>query len=127
VAVVAPQGPILELSVSPLAELGETVSRLWAQFGPDAIVIGDRTGHAEAVQAVRALPVDVPVHLIDERGSTLEGRRLYFECNPPRGWRRLLPLSLQTPPVPVDAYAAAVLARRFLARTKGLLSGLSGR
>jgi len=122
VAVVSPLGSILELGVSPLTELGELISRLCAQFSPDAIVVGDRTGHAEAVQAVRALPVDLPVHLIDERSSTLKGRELYFECNPPRGWRRLLPLSFQTPPVPIDAYAAAVLARRFCAQSEALQS-----
>ncbi|HKM17981.1 MAG TPA: pre-16S rRNA-processing nuclease YqgF, partial [Limnochordia bacterium] len=34
--------------------------------------------------------------------------------HPPRGWRRLLPVSLQTPPVPIDDYVAVILAQRYL-------------
>ena len=43
-------------------------------------------------------------------------RELYFREHPPRGWRRLVPTGLQLPPVPVDDYAAILIARRFLAR-----------
>ena len=34
--------------------------------------------------------------------------------NPPRGWRRLLPVSMQMPPEPYDDYVAVILAQRFL-------------
>lgn len=55
---------------------------------------------------------------VEERNSTLEARALYWQEKPPRGWRRVLPLSLQEPPEPVDDFAAVVLARRFLKSLK---------
>jgi hypothetical protein len=51
---------------------------------------------------------------VNERDSTLEARDLYWKEVPPRGWRRLVPLSLQVPPEPIDDFAAVVLARRHL-------------
>ena len=84
------------------------------------IAVGDSTGSAPTVAALKRLKgmgllPDVVLEVIDERGSTLEARPLYWEYHPPTGWRRLVPLSLQVPPVPVDDYAAAVVARRALA------------
>ena len=55
-----------------------------------------------------------PLHVVDEKYSTEEARELYWELFPPKGWRRLIPLGLQTPPEPLDGYAAVVQARRFL-------------
>ncbi len=53
--------------------------------------------------------------MIDEHRSSEQGRRRYFRENPPRGWRRLLPVGLQTPPRAYDDYVAVVLAERYLA------------
>ena len=57
----------------------------------------------------------MPVHEIGEAHSTEEARRLYWKIHPPQGLRRLLPLGLQVPPVPLDGYAAVVQVRRYLA------------
>ena len=46
------------------------------------------------------------LRVVEERYSTLDARRLYWELHPPRGMRRLLPLSLQVPPRPLDDLAA---------------------
>ena len=53
-----------------------------------------------------------PVRVVEERGSTLEARRRYFADHPPRGWRRLVPLSLQVPPQEYDDYVAVLLIER---------------
>ena len=60
----------------------------------------------------------VPVHLVDEYETSRRARELYFRDHPPRGWRRLVPTGLQLPPVPVDDYAAILIARRYLARDR---------
>ena len=57
----------------------------------------------------------VPIHEIGEAHSTEEARRLYWKIHPPKGLRRLIPLGLQVPPVPLDGYAAVVQVRRYLA------------
>ena len=79
-----------------------------------AIVLGNGTASEEHKQRIeKALP-GFPVHVVDEKYSTEEARALYWELFPPKGWRRLIPLGLQTPPEPLDGYAAVVQVRRFL-------------
>ena len=78
-----------------------------------AVALGDATAAGEIALLLRELLPGVPVTLVDERNSTLEARGEYWSANPPQGWRRLVPLSLQNPPRPVDDFAAVVLARRF--------------
>ena len=38
--------------------------------------------------------------------------------NPPKGWKKLIPLGMQVPPVPVDDYAAIVIGRKYLKDNK---------
>ena len=79
-----------------------------------AVVLGNGTASEEHKQRIeKALP-GFPLHVVDEKYSTEEARELYWELFPPKGWRRLIPLGLQTPPEPLDGYAAVVQVRRFL-------------
>ena len=79
-----------------------------------AVVLGNGTGSEEHKQWVeKALP-GYPVYIVDEKYSTEEARNLYWKLYPPRGLRRLIPLGLQTPPEPLDGYAAVVQVHRFM-------------
>jgi RNase H-fold protein (predicted Holliday junction resolvase) len=79
-----------------------------------AVVMGDGTSSEEHRQWVgKALP-GFPLHIVDEKFSTEEAKELYWQLFPPKGWRSLIPLGLQTPPEPLDGYAAVVQVRRFL-------------
>ena len=79
-----------------------------------AVVLGNGTGSEEHKQWVeKALP-GYPVYIVDEKYSTEEARDLYWKLYPPRGLRRLIPLGLQTPPEPLDGYAAVVQVYRFM-------------
>ena len=79
-----------------------------------AVVVGNGTASEEhQQQIVKALP-GFPLHVVDEEYSTEEARDLYWQLYPPKGWRMLVPLGLQTPPEPLDGYAAVVQVRRFL-------------
>ena len=84
--------------------------------GIDRVVLGDRTGSHELRAELKSVVAGIPVSFVDEHLSTQEARRLYWQENPPRGWRRLMPLSLQVPPEPYDDLVAVVLARRYMAR-----------
>ena len=57
---------------------------------------------------------DVMVAVVEEAHSTEEARTLYWQENPPKGLKKLIPLGMLVPPVPLDAYAAVILVRRFL-------------
>jgi RNase H-fold protein (predicted Holliday junction resolvase) len=120
-------GPaVLARAVTAPGDLGAIV-RSWKQeFAIAEILVGNRTSAEEVSAVLRGELPDVPMSLVDESGTTLEARRLYFAEHPPRGWRRLLPAGLQVPPEPYDDYAAVAVARRRLAqRLPGSLHGAS--
>jgi RNase H-fold protein (predicted Holliday junction resolvase) len=112
-AVVSRDEGVLARTIVGLADLADTARLLAARFEPQAVVVGGGTGAAVVTAAISSLPI--PVHVVDERLTTRNGRARYFRDNPPRGWRRLLPRSLLVPREPYDDYAAVLLAEQFLA------------
>ena len=91
------------------------VTNFWAlRQKLQAVVLGNGTASEEHRQRIEKVLPGFPVHVVDEKYSTEEARALYWELFPPKGWRRLIPLGLQTPPEPLDGYAAVVQVRRFL-------------
>jgi len=106
------RGAILARSVVASDRLADVVA-VWAkQFGVRRVLVGAGTGSAAVRAALAGLPGLPRVEPIEEAGSTLEARRRYFRDHPPRGWRRLLPLSLQVPPEDYDGYVAELLLER---------------
>lgn len=95
-------------------DLGREVRRLAAEHGVVTLVLGDRTAARQVEAALRESGVGLVPVIVNEHRSSEEGRRRYFRDNPRRGWRRLLPVSLQTPPRAYDDYVAIVLAERYL-------------
>ncbi len=76
------------------------------------VFCGDGTGHSRYVQVLLDRKFDV--QLVKELNTTLEARTLYWTIHPPRGLRRLIPLSLQVPPRNIDDLAACCILRRAL-------------
>lgn len=114
VAVLDGQRQILARLVIATPELVECARELIVRHGVTEMVIGDRTHNRQVASLLAPVLNGCPLHRVDEHGSTQGARSRYFQENPPRGLRRLLPLGLQTPPCPVDDYAAVLLAERFL-------------
>ncbi len=108
VALVAADGTLLSVRTDTLAAAVPT-----AVEPGTAVITGDGTGSAELLALLRKRGLD-PV-VVDERGTTLAARDLYWRVNPP-GWPlRLLPVSLRPQPRDIDGYAAWALALRWLA------------
>ena len=86
----------------------------WRQLAPiERMVLGNGT----ASDSLRdQLPEDLPVKLVDERGTTLQARKRYWQLWPPKGWRRLIPQGLLLPPTELDALAALVILESELGR-----------
>lgn len=86
----------------------------WKQIAPiEGMVLGNGT----ASDGLREqLPQDLPVKLVDERGTTLRARKRYWQLWPPKGWRRLIPQGLLLPPTELDALAALVILESELGR-----------
>jgi len=112
--VAADDSLILERAVVPRSEFSN-VLREWARrHRISQIVLGDRTGRADILEQVSTELPGIPVAVVKEAHTTLLARRRYFADHPPRGWRRLLPLSMQVPPEPYDDYAATIMLERFI-------------
>ena len=109
VALVSADGALLEAHVLTPDELDRLVAL--ARRAP-RVAVGDGTGSAHVAAALASAGVEFVV--VDETGTSLEARTLYFERNPARGLLRLLPTGLRLPPVPTDAYAAWAIALRAL-------------
>jgi RNase H-fold protein (predicted Holliday junction resolvase) len=114
-AVVNKHGVLEHLVVARRETLAQMAAWL-TMYAVDTIVIGDGTGSR---QFVAELTESYPawgklVQLVDERFSTEEARKRYFKEHPPRWLARLLPVTMLTPPCPVDDYVAVLLAERYL-------------
>jgi hypothetical protein len=89
------------------------VARDWVRLHRPSLVL---LGNGTAAEAIREAldEVRLPLELAPEFNTTLRARTRYFQEHPRRGWRRLVPTSLQTPPIPVDDYAAVLIAEDYL-------------
>lgn len=94
-------------------EQSEALLETWLAEGLSALVLGDGTGSG---RWRRRLETRLPVTLVDERGTSLAARQRYWQLEPPRGWRRLLPRGLRLPPRDIDDVVAQLLLERWLGR-----------
>lgn len=112
VAVLDAELGLLERAVLPRLQLPVLLLDWCDRHHPHLILLGSGTGSRDLLSLLSGLPV--PLQRVPERDTTRRARERYFAENPPRGWRRLLPVTLQTPPVPIDDYAAWLLAEQYL-------------
>ncbi len=111
-AIVDSEVGVITSGVVPTERVGD-VARLWKkQYRPELIVCGKGTGSTFVREALEGMAI--PIRLCVESHTTERARRRYFEEHPPRGLRRLIPIGLQTPPIPVDDYAAILIAEDYL-------------
>jgi len=115
-ALLTEEGETVERGIELLGTFEQHLRTLSARHAIDVVAIGRGTNAAHLSELAGTL--GVPVHLVDETETTLRARALYFTENPPRGWRRLIPIGLQLPPRPIDNYAAVLIGRRFIHRGK---------
>jgi hypothetical protein len=75
-------------------------------------VVGDGTGHEKVLRILQNR--GLPYHVVNEQGTTLEARTLYFRNHPPKGFLRFLPKGMWAAPRNLDDYAAYAIALRYL-------------
>ena len=78
--------------------------------GIEGVVLGDGTGSKNWQRQLSDL--GLVIHVIPEAGTTLAARARYWQLEPPRGWRRLLPEGLRLPPRDYDDVVAQLLLER---------------
>lgn len=91
----------------------EAVSKLIEKYQPVMLIIGDRTNSKAIFNKLRTK--NLPIEMIDEDQSSIEGRYRYLKENT-KGLARLIPIGLRIPTQPFDDYVAIVLGERFLTK-----------
>ena len=109
---------VLARAVVATEALETALGELLAAYPAETVVLGDGTSAKRAAKRLGPLVAARGAQLVlaDEYRTTDAARTRYWREHPPRGWRALLPTTMQTPPVPVDDYAAVILAERHLER-----------
>jgi hypothetical protein len=110
---------VLYHAVVPTGDVAQAAARLVEEYQVNRLAVGDRTAAQRVCRALASAGLPLKPVLVDEHRSSEQGRRRYFRDNPPRGWRRLVPVTMQTPSRPYDDYVAIVLAERYLAARGG--------
>jgi RNase H-fold protein (predicted Holliday junction resolvase) len=116
IAVVHRQKGILNKSIIETPNLSTIIEEWLIKYQTRSIIMGNGTSSKEAKKLLENIKIDgvfISVILVDEYRTTDEGRRRYWKENPPQGLRRLIPVTMQTPPQPVDDYVAVILAERY--------------
>ncbi|WP_303816187.1 pre-16S rRNA-processing nuclease YqgF [Selenomonas ruminantium] len=116
-AVLKDDGKILCQRVIVTENLMTEVNAAKADYGFSRLLIGNGTTSKEA-QGRLAQIAALEVIVRDEYRTTELAKKEYWKANPPKGWRRLIPVTMQVPPVPVDDFVAVILARRYLQEIK---------
>lgn len=109
---------VLEHKIINSEELVQTIKSLLEKYIIKTIIMGNGTSSKKKYDLLKREFIDRDIVLINEYRTTDEARKLYFQENPPKGWKKLIPLGMQVPPVPVDDYAAIVIGRKYLKHNK---------
>lgn len=112
-AVVQRERGCLERVVIEREKLLAKVRHCLESFPVERVLVGGATGSKPVVQELKQ-HLSVPVEVVNEFRTTERARGRYFQDHPPRGLWRLVPLGLQAPAVPIDDYAAIVMAEDWL-------------
>jgi RNase H-fold protein (predicted Holliday junction resolvase) len=119
IAAVHRQKGILHKCIIETSALSTIVEEWVTKYQTKIVIMGNGTSSKEAKKLLENIEINgeaLHVTLVDEYRTTDEGRRRYWRENPPQGLRRLIPVTMQTPPHPVDDYVAVILAERYLGK-----------
>lgn len=108
----------LHREVVETARLVARVLPLVAAHHIVTVLIGNATNSSPLRKALRAaLPEEIAVVPVEEAFTSQRARVRFQLENPPRGWQKLVPPGLRTPPRPYDDYVAQLLAEDYFAAT----------
>ncbi len=107
------------LQVASSANLADALYDLHSTYNISDIMVGNGTYHECVLQIVKTQFAGYSIQLVDEKNTTLQARKLYWQYNKPSFWQSLLPFDWRSTP-PLDAYAALAIA---ICHLQGGLSG----
>ena len=113
-ALVDSKGEITALHIAESSNINNEILEFTKENCPAQIVLGNGTNSRNICEVVQKVLPNIAITVVEEAHSTEEARTLYWEENPPQGLKKLVPIGMLVPPIPLDAYAAVILVRRFL-------------
>lgn len=116
IAIVSPTGELIYRNIIESVQLLTDVESIITQYHDiQHIVCGNGTNHKRLYPLLQQIGRNhkITTSLIDESHTTEEARKLYWQYNPPTGWRKIIPTSMQFPPEPVDDLTALVIGWRY--------------
>jgi RNase H-fold protein (predicted Holliday junction resolvase) len=100
--------------IVPTEELTQKIDEAHAIEPFSLVIIGGGTSGQQAVHRVREMLPSMGILVVDEKNTTYDARERYWAHHKRRGWRKLLPSTMQVPPEPLDDFVAMILAERVL-------------
>ncbi len=119
-AIVSDAGARHALEIVPADKLAERMERD-VREGVTMVCVGNATRSASIVAMLQKVWPALPITVVDERNTSLEARRRYYDDHPPKGLMRLVPRGLLVPKEPLDGYAALLIVERYLKGRDGPL------
>lgn len=113
-AVMSFDGEFYWHGISESEKIVAGINALLKKYPVKLLVIGSGTSSRQILKLLKEKFTALDFAVVDEYRTTDEARKLYFADNPPKGLKKLIPLGMQTPSVPVDDYAAIAIGRRYL-------------
>lgn len=114
IAILSLSGSVIWHDIVNSEYLTDEIKNISAEYDTDLLIIGSGTSSKQKQQLIKKNLPSLNIVVVDEYRTTEEARKLYFADNPPQGLKKFIPLGMQTPPVPVDDYAAIVIGRRYI-------------
>lgn len=100
--------------IEPTPSLPDAIRRAMDVEAFSMVVVGNGTTSRPLLAVLREEFPSLGILVVDEQDTSMQARERYWEHHPRRGWRRILPATLQVPPEPIDDFAALILAERVL-------------
>lgn len=116
IAVVHKHEGVLYKAIVDTAQLMQSVGAAMADYAAGTVAMGSGTSSKKASAMLRTGNKEIEIVFVDEYRTTDAARRRYWQENPPGGFKRLIPVSMLVPPVPVDDYAAVIIAEKYLSQ-----------
>lgn len=125
VAILTKTSRLVMMDIVPTDSIRDNIALLLKTYPTVSyLVCGNGTNHKAIGITVQELAESQvkTFAFVNEKHTTEEARRRYFEVHPPRGWKRLVPKGMLYPPVPVDDITAWIIGERWLLENKELVS-----
>lgn len=107
---------LLEKKVALTSQLDQEISFFSKKYNATLLIMGSGTNSKKLASKITVSNPKMDIVYINEKGSTLEARTLYWREHEPKWFLRIFPRSFLLPPEQYDDYAAVVIGLRYLGK-----------